>query len=48
LDPPVTLEFAEGLTLETTYDNWEDHPLTFGLRSTEEMMILFGAYYEED
>ncbi|MFY0599668.1 MAG: hypothetical protein JXR03_08345 [Cyclobacteriaceae bacterium] len=45
LDPPLALEAGEGLRLETTYDNWEDRELKFGLRSTDEMMILFGAYY---
>lgn len=46
LDPPLHLKAGEGLRLEATYDNWEDHNLFFGLRSTDEMMILFGAYYE--
>lgn len=45
LDPPLELGFAEGLKLEVRYNNWEDRDLTFGLRSTDEMMILFGAYY---
>ncbi|MEQ8550842.1 MAG: hypothetical protein RIC03_23200 [Cyclobacteriaceae bacterium] len=48
LDPPISLDFAEGFKLEVTYDNWEDRPLTFGLRSSDEMMILFGAYFEEE
>ena len=46
LDPPLHLQAGEGLRLEATYDNWESRTLTFGLRSTDEMMILFGAYYE--
>jgi hypothetical protein len=45
LDPPVKLQAGQGLTLQTTYDNWEDHELNFGLKSSDEMMILFGAYY---
>lgn len=45
LDPPVALNAGEGLRIETTYDNWEDHDLGFGLLSSDEMMILFGAYY---
>jgi hypothetical protein len=45
LDPPIQLKAGEGLRLETTYDNQEDRDLKFGLRSTDEMMILFGAYY---
>ncbi|MFY0608012.1 MAG: hypothetical protein JXR10_14935 [Cyclobacteriaceae bacterium] len=46
LDPPLALKAGESLRLEATYDNDEDVPLSFGLRSTDEMMILFGAYYE--
>lgn len=46
LDPPLVLNAGEGFRLETTYDNDEDRALGFGLRSTDEMMILFGAYYE--
>lgn len=45
LDPPILLKAGESLRLEATYDNWEDRDLSFGLRSTDEMMILFGAYY---
>ena len=45
LDPPIVLEAGQGLRCEATYDNWEDRTLEFGLRSTDEMMILFGAYY---
>lgn len=45
LDPPLLLKAGESLRLEATYDNWEDRELGFGLRSTDEMMILFGAYY---
>jgi hypothetical protein len=42
---PLVLEAGQGLTLKVTYDNDENVPLEFGLRSTDEMMILFGAYY---
>ncbi len=45
LDPPLVINAGEGLRVEATYDNWEDRTLGFGLRSTDEMMILFGAYY---
>ncbi len=45
LEPALVLEAGEGLTLKVTYDNDEDVDLSFGLRSTDEMMILFGAYY---
>ena len=47
LDPPLTLEPGEGLRLETTYNNWTDRTLEFGLLSEDEMMILFGYYYME-
>lgn len=46
-DPPLVLERGEGFRLETTYDNWTDQEVNFGLLSTDEMMILFGMYYEE-
>ena len=46
LDPPLTLGPGQGLRLAATYDNDEDRDIRFGLRSTDEMMILFGAYYE--
>lgn len=46
MDPPLQLTAGQGLKLETTYDNDEDRDLGFGLRSTDEMMILFGAYYK--
>ena len=46
LDPPLRLETGQGLKLEATYDNDENEDLTFGLKSTDEMMILFGAYYK--
>jgi hypothetical protein len=44
-DPPLVLESGQGFRLETTYDNPGSTSLQFGLRSTDEMMILFGAYY---
>jgi hypothetical protein len=44
-DPPLVLESGQGFRLETTYDNPSSNSLRFGLRSTDEMMILFGAYY---
>lgn len=47
LDPPLVLQAGEGLRLEATYNNWEDRTLGFGLRSSDEMMILFGAYYKD-
>lgn len=47
LDPPLVIPANGGLKLVTSYDNHEDRTLRFGLRSTDEMMILFGAYYKQ-
>ena len=44
-NPPLVLEPGQGFRLETTYDNPSSSNIRFGLRSTDEMMILFGAYY---
>lgn len=44
-DPPLVVRRGEKIRLKTTYNNWTDETVTFGLRSTDEMMILFGAYY---
>ena len=44
-DPPLVVRPGEKIRLKTTYNNWTDETVTFGLRSTDEMMILFGAYY---
>lgn len=44
-NPPLLLEPGQGFRLEATYDNLSSNSLQFGLRSTDEMMILFGAYY---
>ena len=46
-DPPLVVKRGETIRLKTTYDNWTDETVTFGLRSTDEMMILFGAYYTD-
>ena len=45
-DPPIKLNAGEGLELIATYDNPLDRAVTFGFLSTDEMMILFGWYYE--
>ena len=44
-DPPLVVKRGEKIRLKTTYNNWTDQTVQFGLRSTDEMMILFGAYY---
>ena len=45
LDPTLTLEPGQGLKLVATYDNDTNGTISFGLLSSDEMMILFGAYY---
>ena len=45
VDPPMVMPAGTGYRLEATYDNYEDRNLGFGLLSTDEMMMLFGAYY---
>ena len=45
IDPPMLMTAGTGYRLEATYDNDEDRNLGFGLLSTDEMMMLFGAYY---
>jgi len=45
-DPPIEINRGEGLMLKTTYDNPTNVPITFGYKSTDEMMILFGWYYK--
>ncbi len=47
IDPPLTLEAGQGLKLTTTYDNFTDRTLRFGLQSQDEMMILFGYAYKD-
>ena len=45
-DPPIEINAGEGLMLKATYDNPTSLPVTFGYRSIDEMMILFGWYYK--
>ncbi|MEL6670944.1 MAG: hypothetical protein AAFR61_02100 [Bacteroidota bacterium] len=44
-DPPIQLKAGEGLRAQATYHNDTNETLRFGLLSTDEMMIIFGAYY---
>jgi|TARA_B100000959_G_scaffold136368_1_gene143319 hypothetical protein len=44
-DPPIIINPGEGLKLKATYDNPTNNPISFGFKSTDEMMILFGWYY---
>ena len=45
-DPPIEINAGEGLKLIATYNNFTSDPVTFGYRSVDEMMILFGWYYK--
>lgn len=47
LDPPMQLESGQSLISRATYNNTTDEPVTFGLLSTNEMMIIFGLGYFE-
>ena len=44
-DPPMALNINEGLELEATYFNSTNETVSFGLLSTDEMMVLFGLFY---
>ena len=46
-DPPIVLNPGEGLTSVVTYNNTTTKSVSFGLLSTNEMGIIFGAYYED-
>ena len=46
-DTPIVLEPGEALRDEVLYDNTTDKTLHFGLLSTDEMNIIFGAYYTD-
>ena len=45
LNPTLTLEKGQGLRLQATYNNDTNSTINFGFLSSDEMMILFGAYY---
>jgi hypothetical protein len=46
-DPPLRMESGEGLQMITTYHNWTDETINFGLRSTDEMQFIFYIHYPE-
>jgi len=45
LDPPLVLTNGQSLISRATYNNTTDEPVTFGLFTTNEMMIVFGLAY---
>ncbi|MBT6148477.1 MAG: hypothetical protein HOH74_23790, partial [Gemmatimonadetes bacterium] len=46
-DPPLRMQKGEGLQAITTYHNWTDEKVDFGLRSTDEMQFIFYIHYPE-
>lgn len=42
---PVTMSAGEGFRFECEFDNTTSGPLSFGLKATDEMCILFGTYW---
>ena len=46
-NPPMKFGVGEGLRLIVTYNNIHNREVNFGFLSTDEMMILFGLYYED-
>ena len=46
-NPPLKFEVGDGVRLTATYNNTRPHEVGFGFLSTDEMMILFGLYYND-
>ena len=44
-DPPLVFDERAGIELEAAYFNSTSETISFGLLSTDEMMILFGLYF---
>jgi hypothetical protein len=44
-DPPIVLNQGEGITSIVTYFNNTDHTIGYGLKSTDEMDVIYGYYY---
>jgi len=47
LDPPLEIQSGQSLIARATYNNTTDEVVTFGLLSTNEMMLIFGLGYFE-
>jgi hypothetical protein len=45
LDEPVVVHAGEGFRFRCAFENTTDNLLTFGLKATDEMCILFGEWY---
>ena len=46
-DPPLTVRQGEGFRLVTTYHNWTDQTIGYGLQNSDEMQFLFFVYYTD-
>jgi hypothetical protein len=44
-ETPIRMKPGEGFDFSCSYTNTESYPLTFGLKATDEMCILFGDWY---
>ncbi len=47
-DSPITVRSGEGFTFECSFDNTTTEPLTFGVKASDEMCILFGTWWPVD
>lgn len=46
-EEPVLMPAGSGFRFTCAFDNTEDYTLTFGLKATDEMCILFGSWFVE-
>jgi len=47
-DPPIVLNPGEGLTTRVTYYNNSSNTIYFGLKSTDEMDVMYGYFYNSN
>ena len=45
-DPAIKLNAGEGLKMIATYNNPHSYPVIYGLKSTDEMMMIFGWRFQ--
>ncbi len=46
-DPPLTVRQGEGFRMITTYHNWTDQTIGYGLQNSDEMQFVFFIYYTD-
>jgi hypothetical protein len=46
-DTPLTVKQGEGFRLTTTYHNWTDRTIGYGLQNSDEMQFVFFIYYTD-